>query len=82
MIEIKFAPRPAIPEYFVYSCGNKHLLDENQKRHSYNDLPAMVYPSGHKRWYKHGQLHRDNDLPAIIHSNGTKQYWINGERIK
>lgn len=31
--------------------------------------PAVVYPDGMQRWYRHGRLHRD-DGPAVIYPNG------------
>jgi len=52
----------------------KFLHNKEGKLHSFDDLPALVFPDGTKRWYKEDKIHRDNDLPAIIHPDGTK-YW-------
>jgi hypothetical protein len=50
------------------------------KLHSFNDQPAIIYVNGSKFWYQHGELHRDNDQPAAIYSNGRKSWYQNGER--
>ena len=84
MIKIDFTikPKEIIPEYITDRYGTKRLYDENVKFHSYNDLPAVIYPCGSKEWWKHGKVHRDNGLPAINYSWGRKEYWINGKHIK
>jgi hypothetical protein len=45
-------------------------------------LPAVMWPSGARFWYQHGQQHRDGDLPAVVHTSGTqkwwKQWWVDG----
>jgi len=69
-------------EYVTDKFGNKCLYDDNDKLHSYNDLPALVLSVGTKYWYKHGNLHRDNDLPAIFYPDGQTQHWVNGKLIK
>ena len=83
MIEIDFSikPVPIIPEYVIDGDGNKRLYDDNDKLHSYNDLPSYIGADGTKIWHKHGKRHRDN-APAGIWLDGRKEYWINGEPIK
>ena len=36
------------------------------------------YPSGTRRWYLHGRLHRE-DGPAIIYPDGTQAWYLNDE---
>ena len=55
----------------------KYTRDQNGKLHSYNDDPAVVYNSGTKFWYQHGQLHRETDA-AVIHYYGNKYYYLSG----
>ena len=82
MIEIDFTTKPKeITPSYVTKAGVNYLYDENGEWHSYNDLPAIVFKSGERHWYKHGIRHRDNDLPAIIWAGGAEQYYVNGERI-
>jgi len=81
MITIDFVTKPKeiIPEYVTDEYGYKHLFDENGKYNSYDDFPAVVWPTGTKFWFKHGKYHRDNDLPAIVYSDGTKFWFKNGK---
>ena len=83
MINIDFTTKhkEITPEYIVKKDGYKCLYNEMGKLHSYNDMPAVIYPDGTKLWCKHGKLHRGNGLPAMISSTGTN-YWENGKRIK
>ena len=48
--------------------------------HRDNDLPALDYPDGEKRWYQNGKEHRDNDRPAVELPDGSKSWLINGQR--
>jgi len=57
------------------------LRYQNGKLHSYNDLPAIIYPDGTQFWYQNGELHR-LDGPAIIYPDGTQLWYQNGEEIK
>ena len=84
MIKIDFTTKPKeiAPEYVDYGCGYKCTKDKNGRYHSYNDLPAWIWPDGTKYWYKNGLKHRDNGLPAIIWSDGYKEYWENGKCTK
>lgn len=59
----------------------------SDKRHSYNDLPALVLLDSTQAWYRHDQvwykndkIHRDNDLPAVICPSG-EQYWLQNNRF-
>jgi len=71
------------PKYFLDKHGNKCMYDHNGKLHSYNDLPAIIFPAGSKWWYKHGLVHRNNNMPAIIWPFlNSKEYYINGKFIK
>lgn len=58
--------------------GELYNKDENGKRHSFNDKPAVVHPNGAQLWMKHGTFHRDGDLPSKIHPNGQLEYKVNG----
>jgi len=89
MIEIDFTTKPSknkskdiIPEYVVDKWGYKRLYDENGQLHSYNDLPAWIWPEGTKIWYIHGLTHRGNGLPAIIYSDGVKEWHENNVFIR
>ena len=46
---------------------------KNKKRHRDGDLPAAIFKSGTRIWYKDGLEHRDNNKPTMI-SDG-KMYW-------
>lgn len=35
------------------------------KVHRDNDLPAIIYKNGTRKWYQNGNLHRDNNKPVI-----------------
>jgi hypothetical protein len=58
------------------------IFKRNGLRHRDNDLPAIIYASGTKKWYKNGELHRDNDLPALITYDGAKHWYQNGIFIR
>lgn len=63
-----------------FSNGNWESY-KNGKRHSENDLPAVVYHEGSKAWYKDGKLHRENDLPALEYAvEGYKAWYKNGKQ--
>jgi hypothetical protein len=53
----------------------------NGKLHSPdNDTPALSFPSGEKRWYKNGLLHREGDLPArIVPEKDSKEWYYEGK---
>ncbi len=38
--------------------------------------PAMMM-RGHKKWYRHGFLHRGDDLPAVENPNGSRHWYLN-----
>ena len=42
------------------------------------EYTVRVYPSGIKRWYSKGNLHRE-DGPAIEWANGDKEWWLKGK---
>ncbi len=68
-------------EYVMDECGNRRTWKDN-KLHSYNDLPAVIYKDGTQCWYKDGIYHRDNDMPALICKNGYAVWYIDGKLIK
>jgi hypothetical protein len=41
-------------------------------------LPAVVWPDGSRRWYRHGKLHRSFDLPAVVRADGSQEWWVDG----
>jgi hypothetical protein len=54
---------------------NSYATLLNDRFHSFDNQPAIVYGTQIKVWYKYGLKHRVN-LPAVIHCNGTKEwYW-------
>jgi hypothetical protein len=46
--------------------------------HSFNDLPAIINPSGSQYWYNNNKIHRDNDKPAITYTYGESRWYQNG----
>jgi hypothetical protein len=66
----------------IFNALYYFLIGSDENQHIYhrdNDLPAIIYDNGVKKWFKEGNLHRDNDLPAIIYSNGDKNWYKNNE---
>jgi hypothetical protein len=49
------------------------------KKHSFNDQPAIIWVDGSKYWYQYGKIHRDNDQPAMIYANGQKVWYQHNE---
>lgn len=46
--------------------------------HRDGGLPAKIYPSGCKAWYRYGKLHREG-LPAVCNpSSGHEEWWLRG----
>lgn len=43
------------------------------------DGPAMILPSGTKKWYRNGVLHRE-DGPAVEYYDRSKIFYINGKK--
>ncbi len=43
------------------------------------DLPAIEYANGTKKWYRWGKCHRDGGLPAIECLNGNKEWYQGGK---
>ena len=41
--------------------------------------PAVVWPSGHREWWKDGKLSRKNG-PAVERVNGNNEFWRDGVR--
>jgi hypothetical protein len=58
--------------------GTKRWCSINGKLHRNNDLPAVEFADGTKKWYVNGKLHRDNDLPAVEFADGNKCWCENG----
>jgi hypothetical protein len=59
--------------------GNTFYYKDN-KLHSYNDLPAIIYSSGAKFWYQNGKIHR-LDGPAETYVNGKEYYYIDDSQL-
>jgi hypothetical protein len=51
----------------------------NDKLHSYNDNPAIIYKDGDKCWYHEGKLHRDFDSPAYTSPDGHCEWYYKGK---
>ena len=68
------------PKYEVGILGNKFLYNDKGQTHSVNDLPAVIWVNGTKKWFKEDKRHRDNDLPAVIEADGTK-YWYKEDKL-
>jgi len=49
---------------------------KTNKFHRNNDLPAIVFDSGQKQWYKQGKIHRETG-PAVILPDGGQYYYLN-----
>ena len=73
-------------------CYNRNLQEINTKNsteyqlfgnsHRENDMPAIEWKSGSKKWYINDKLHRDMDKPAFIRANGDKEWYIDGQFIR
>jgi hypothetical protein len=57
---------------------NMHLVYNRYGVYHKTDGPAIIYPSGTKKWYQYGLFHRD-DGPAIIWSDGEIRWYLRGE---
>ena len=53
--------------------GNKEWYNLKGELHRENDLPAIEWVNGTKRWYINDKLHRENDKPAVENVGG--KYW-------
>jgi hypothetical protein len=58
---------------------NRDEFHYQNRCHSFNDQPAIIYVNGTKEWYQHGLFHRDNDQPAIISASGSKGWYQHGK---
>ena len=69
-------------EYLEVSNGNKyyHKNKDYTIFHRENDLPAIEYAGGGKRWMINDKYHRENG-PAVEFSNGNKEWWVNDKHI-
>ena len=56
----------------------KITKNQDGKRHSFNDQPAVIRDNGDREWWKDGQCHRDGDLPAVEWSDGSRWWFQNG----
>ena len=50
------------------------------KLHREGDLPALLYASGFRQWYRKGLLHNDKG-PAEITAYGAMSYWLNDKPV-
>ena len=55
---------------------------KDDKLHSEDDLPAVIYTDGILVWFQNGVKHRENDLPAETYNScshaGSKVWYIDG----
>ena len=66
----------------VCECGAQESadqyvwLDEQEKPHREDDLPAVIGPGRFKQWYLHGKLHREKSRgPAQITEEGNVSFY-------
>ena len=52
--------------------------DEHGRLHSFDDVPAEVYPSGTLAWYRHGLRWRGGGKPALVHPALYVWYYDDG----
>ena len=65
-------------ECLIDSDGNVHYHNAQGEFHRIYG-PAVIYPEGHRAWYKDGQRHRP-DGPAVEWTNGYRAWYQNGQR--
>ena len=71
-----YAKEKFIKKVFLNTDSYATLL--NNRFHSFDDQPAVVYGEQIKMWYKYGLKHRDGDKPA--HFSATIKYYKNGHK--
>ncbi len=59
----------------VDTDGDCRWRDSEGRLYRDGDLPAITYPDGARRWWKHDELHRDGDHPAVIYADGSRSWW-------
>ena len=59
--------------------GNERWFNSSSQLHRDGDLPAVIYASGTKEWFKDGLCHRAGG-PAVVWFNESKEWWTNGVR--
>jgi len=59
--------------------GDKRWRLPNGDYHRENDLPAVEWTDGTKKWWVNGNLHRENNKPAVILVSGHKEWLVNGK---
>ena len=62
----------------MHYVNRVETLNANNKLHSFNDKPAIIFKSGECHYYKNGKLHRDGDKPAITGASTPDRYFKNG----
>jgi hypothetical protein len=63
----------------IFDDGRIEYRNRSGKLHNI-DGPAIIYPSGTKKWIVNGILHR-TDGPAIEWSSGKRSFYINGVQV-
>lgn len=61
-----------------FTTTNATIHLKNGKLHREDDLPAIEYVNGDKRYYVHGVRHR-NGQPAVEKANGDYIYCVHGQ---
>ena len=61
-----------------YMLCKKYMVEG--RLHKEGNLPAILYASGFRQWYKNGVLHNDTG-PAEISACGSANYWLNGRAV-
>lgn len=56
--------------------GNEFYLDDADDYHR-DDGPAIIYFTGEREWYQHGNLDRE-DGPAREHADGSEEWYREG----
>lgn len=59
----------------VDEYGTQFWYDKHDHFHRENDLPAIVYSTGIKVWYKHGILHRIGG-PSYVDPIDNEEEWM------
>jgi hypothetical protein len=54
----------------------------NNKLHSFDDKPALIFADGDMYWCKHDKLHRNHDRPAVIYRDGRREWYNYGTKSR
>lgn len=68
-------------QYIDSRYPNRHCVwYQDDQIHRDDDLPAIEFDDGEKRWYQYGKLHRQKG-PAIIVANGRSYWFLDGIEV-